>query len=113
MMKTPKLINALEKVGGVFSETNYGLCNGNLAEYLNGKKLERVFEKGDLNQRGKLSFDEIIYKSRQDFYLYIKLVPGIDEVWSLTIYYKPEQQNELVLFITQLLKPFINATNNN
>ena len=59
-----------------------------------------------------IQYKSKIYKTKQDFYLYLSIEEvGLED--SLVIYFKQEQLNELTLFINQLLKIYKNATVNN
>ena len=68
-----------------------------------------------MNDNGVLSFEQVIFKSQQDFFLDlgIRKIPQSETIYNLTIYYKVEQYNELFLFLSQLLKQYKNATTNN
>jgi hypothetical protein len=110
----PEFISQLEIKEGVFSLLDFHRYQDNLIKYLDEKKLKRVFEKGVVSNRGKAKWEEVIFETAQKFYFQVNTinVNGEDE-FGLTIYYKPEQFNELIFLTTQLLKPFKDGTDNN
>lgn len=54
---------------------------------------------------GKVSWKEIILKTKQGFYLFIRRHSLHKNIIDVDIYYRQEQHNELLVFI----KPFINT----
>ena len=111
-MNKPEYIQNLESKDGIFSVMVCPELKGEFLKYLNGKKLSRVYEKGLMNESNLVKFEEVIFKSQQNFYLFveIRVIPQTDTNSNLTIYYKTEQYNELYLFSSQLLKQYKNAT---
>jgi hypothetical protein len=79
---------------------------------LYGRKLTTVYEKSSSNKEGIIKREEVIFKSQQDFYLCVENKTGIpaEPKFNLTIYYKVEQDTELFMFLSQLLKQYRNAT---
>jgi hypothetical protein len=114
-MNKPEYIKNLESKDIVFSEMICHEVKGDFLKYLNERKLTRVYEKSSMNESGIIKFEEIIFKSQQNFYLLLNLrmIPQSDTISKLTIYYKVEQYNELYMFISQLLKQYKNGTINN
>ena len=114
-MNKPEYIQNLESKDGIFSVMVSHELKGEFLKYLNGKKLSRVYEKGLMNESNLVNFEEVIFKSQQNFYLFvqIRVIPQSDTISKLTIYYNVEQYNELYLFLSQLLKQYKNATTNN
>ena len=110
-MKKPEYIQNLESKENIFSVMVCDRLEGELLKYLNEKKLIRVYELSNIGLDGSISFNEVIFKSQQRFYLFVEKTGS--PKFNLTIYYKVEQYNELYLFITQLLKQYKNATTNN
>jgi hypothetical protein len=111
-MEKPEYIQNLESKDGIFSVMVCHELRGEFLKYLSEKKLTRVYEKSSINQSGLIKFEEVIFKSQQKFFLFIKIrdILQSDTISNLTIYYKVEQYNELYLFISQLLKQYKNAT---
>lgn len=111
----PEYIQNLESKEGIFSIMVCHELKGDLLKYLSEKKLTRVYEKASIKDGGYIVFEEVIFKSQQNFYLCLKLktIPQSDTFSYLTIYYKVEQYNELYMFLIQLLKQYKNATTNN
>lgn len=112
-MKKPNYIKTLEESDGKFSVMNFHVFRVDLYKFLEEKKIERVYEKSHITLDGSAVWDKIIYKTQQPFYLYIKNDSIEEPQWYLSIYYKPYQFNELIIFIRQVLKQFRDATINN
>ena len=114
-MEKPEYIQNLESKDGIFSVMACPELKGEFLKYLNEKKLTRVYEKSSMNKSNMVKFEEVIFKSQQNFFLFIEIrvIPQSDTISKLTIYYKTEQYNELYLFLSQLLKQYKNATTNN
>lgn len=113
-MGKPEYIQNLESKDNFFSVMTCHRLKGEFLKYLSEKKLTRVYEKSSMNDNGVLTFEEVIFKSQQDFYLFVEIrtIPQSETIFNLTIYYKAEQYNELFLFLSQLLKQYKNATAN-
>lgn len=109
----PEYIKKLEDNEGIFSILDFHRYSDNLIKYLDIKKLKRVYERGVVSNRGKAKWEEVIFETAQKFYFQVNTinVNGEDE-YGLTIYYKPEQFNELIFLTTQILKPFKDGTTN-
>ena len=114
-MNKPEYIQNLESKDGIFSVMVCHTLKGDFLKYLNERKLTRVYEKSSIKEDGSIVFEEVIFKSQQNFYLSvgIRTIPQSETIFNLTIYYKAEQYNELFLFLSQLLKQYKNATTNN
>jgi len=110
-MVKPEFIQYLELQEGVFSVMKFHRFDKNILKYFDEKKYDRVFEIGVVNVTGKARWDEVIYKTKQEFYLGFKSTDD-GEFYILDIYYKPENYKELLFFINQLLKPFKDGTIN-
>ena len=111
----PEYIQNLESKEDIFSVMVGPTIKGEFLKYLSEKKITRVYEKSSMNESGFLNFQEVIFKSQQNFYLFveIKTIPQSDTISNLTIYYKVEQNTELFMFLSQLLKQFKNDTTTN
>ena len=112
MTEKPEYIKNLESKEIFFSVVNCHELKGEFLKFLNDKKLTRVYEKSSINESGVVNFDEVIFKSQQNFYLFVEIrnFPQSDTISKLTIYYKVEQYTELYMFLSQLLKQYKNAT---
>jgi hypothetical protein len=112
MTEKPEYIKNLESKENLFSVMNCNEFKGDFLKFLNEKKLIRVYEKASMNESGLVKFDEVIFKSQQNFYLFVenRNIPQSDTISKLTIYYKVEQYTELYMFLSQLLKQYKNAT---
>ena len=111
----PEYIQNLESKGGTFSVMISPTLDGEFLKFLAEKKLTRVYETSSVDSQGLITFNEVILKSQQGFYLYVENKTQIkaEPKFNLTIYYKVEQYTELFMFLLQLLKQYKNATTNN
>ena len=75
-------------------------------EILDKKTFEVGYSKS--HYRDKIICVEKIYKTKQNFYIYLKY-DDVDKRWVNNIYYKQEQTSELNFFIKQLIKDFKNV----
>jgi len=108
-MKKPKWLKQIEKNDKVLSLSKLYSLPKEFDDFIN-KKVTILYSKSDIDtDSGKFIFKEKLYKTMQGFYLYLSFRG--DEI-DVDIYYKQEQHNELIIFITQLLKQFKNATTN-
>ena len=73
-------------------------------EKLDTSKYESIFMNSAYSG-GKVSWKEIILKTKQGFYLFIRRHSLHKNIIDVDIYYRQEQHNELLVFI----KPFINT----
>lgn len=111
-MNTPKYIKNLEKDGGVYSVLNALSVPKEIEGYLDKMKTTVVYSVSKIDYNNtSIKYNEKIYKTAQGFYIYLSL-REVGTHAGLTIYYKQEQQNEMSLFVGQLLKQFKNATIN-
>ena len=110
-MVKPEFIQYLELQEGVFSVMKFHRFSKNVIKYFDDRKYERVYEIGIVNIVGKARWQEVIFKTKQDFYLEFKSSDD-EEEYLLDIYYKPEKRNELLFFTNQVLKPFKDGTIN-
>ena len=67
-----------------------------------------VYERTKMEKIGKLITTEVIFETAQKFLIHL-----VDDNPVVTIYYKPEQQKELIFFINQTFKGYKNDTTNN
>lgn len=112
MVEKPEYIQYVELQGGVLSVMSFHKFNKDIIKYIEEKKYEIVFETSQVSLKGKAKWNELIFKTKQEFYLHFKSNNEEDESFWLTIYYKPEKRNELIMFTTQILKPFKDGTTN-
>ena len=98
--------NYIEKVENMteneFSVMNLPDANIEFEKFLDNSKFELVYSISDVGQNLKISYKEKIYKTKQEFYLYL-LITEDDGIQS-KIYYKQKQLDELRLIIGQILK---------
>lgn len=107
-MQKPSYISNLESEGMVFSVISFQNYS-KLYEYWNTKKVTKIYENSSICENGKINPDNVIFKSAQGFLIH--LTNQGNEEWSMNIYYKIEQENELKLFSKNLLKQLKDATN--
>jgi hypothetical protein len=84
-----------------FSVMNLPCANIEFEKVINGK-FELVHSISDIGQNLKITFKEKLYKTRQEFYIY--LIIAEDGTIQSRIYYKQKQLDELRLIIGQILK---------
>ena len=111
-MKKNAYIEKLEQTEGVLSVMKFHRFQNNLMKYLDEKNFSRVYEVGLVGASGKAIWEEVVYETKQKFYLDVTF-SNSEEDFGLTIYYRPEKFQELIYFTTQLLKPFKDARDNN
>jgi hypothetical protein len=109
-METPKYIEKFEEKNGVLSIMKIDQVKIGVIEFLDKKTL-RVWENGSLVVSGKIVWEEVIYKTNQAFFMYVR--KSTVDNFILTIYYKSEQLNELKIFINQINKQLRNGAIDN
>lgn len=112
-MTTPKYIESLEETEGVFSIMKFHHFKTDIFKFFDDKKIPKVFERSYIHLDGSAEWMELIYKTQQSFYLYLNNKSEVETNWELIIYYKPENLNELIIFIRQVLKQLRDDTINN
>ena len=112
-MKIPKYIEKLTETEGVFSVVTFHDFRTDVYKFLQEKKLERVYERSHIHLDGNAKWIEIIYKTKQSFYLFLENHTNDTILWNLTIFYKPSQFDELVFFISQVLRQIRDETIDN
>lgn len=109
-MERPNYIKECEQETGIMSIYKLTVPE-DFDRYLKDKKVELVYSEFILDfESNKTQTKSKIYKTKHGFYLYLSFG---DSNIDITIYYKQTQQDELIIFITQLIKQFKNATTNN
>jgi uncharacterized protein YdeI (YjbR/CyaY-like superfamily) len=104
-METPRYIKSIEDKNGILSIMTLNSIQDKVIEFLD-KKITRVWERGVFNTSNQIIWEEVIYKTNQGFFMYVK--KNDDNIITLTIYYKSEQLNELKIFINQTNKQLRN-----
>jgi hypothetical protein len=110
-MVKPEYIQYIELKDGVFSIMKFHKFNNGIVKYLD-EKFTRVFESGVVHKNGRAKWDEVIYQTKQDFFIHLKMMDDEYEEYLLDIYYSADKRNELLFLTSKLLKPFIDGTNN-
>lgn len=108
MINKNEFIKSVEHKEGVFSYIELPFLKGEVMKHLNSKKIKIVFEKTSMQVFGKLITEELVLETAQKFLIHLK-----NDNSPATIYYKPEQQKELLFFINQNFKGYKNDTINN
>lgn len=106
-MKKPKYIKRIEKAQGVLCKMNYHDFSVELHNYFE-EKHEQVYAKSKVFHDGKIVWLELVYKTQHPFYFHLRNLSKNAPKWELTIYYRAQQINELIIFTRQVLKNFIN-----
>ena len=102
-MKKPNYIERIEEITkNDFSVMNLPDANIEFEKFLDNSKFELVHSISSIGQNTKIIFKEKIYKTKQEFYLYL-LITEDGDIQS-KIYYKQKQLDELRLVIGQILK---------
>lgn len=109
MINLPRYISNLEKTDGEFSIMFCGKLSFNLEKFFKNKKVSIVYSESKYNSN-RVEWFDIIYKTSQTFYIHIRKE---NDDWNMNIYYKPNQFDELFLFLNQLYKQLNNGTINN
>jgi hypothetical protein len=101
-MKKPNYLERIEvDEGNNFSVMNLPGANIEFEKYINSK-FELVHSISDIEQNLKITFKEKLYKTKQEFYIY--LIINEDDSIQSRVYYKQKQLDELRLIIGQILK---------
>lgn len=99
-----KKSNYIERIeideGNNFSIMNLPLGNIEFEKFIDSK-FELVHSISDIGQNLKITFKEKLYRTKQEFYLYLIITE--DDI-QVRVYYKQKQLDELRLIIGQLLK---------
>jgi hypothetical protein len=103
-------IKEIEKKTGMLSILKFPAFETSLIDFMKNKKMNIIFRESSLTENGVIEDTGVIYETQQSFFL---VVEKIMYSHFLTIYYKPEQYNELKLFVNQLNKQYKNGTTNN
>jgi hypothetical protein len=108
-MKKPKYIKVIENKDEIMSSIKISFITNDIDTFISKRKFELVWSESEIiSDDSKIKFIKKIYKTKQNFYLYILTKK---EITSVIIFYKQVQLNELTIFVRQLLKQFKNDTN--
>lgn len=108
MYRKNEYIKKIESDEGIFSVLEVDFFKGDVSKYINSKKNKIVFETTKMKNIGKIMTLETVLETPQKFLIHIE-----HEIPLMTIYYKPEQQKELLFFINQTFKGYKDDTTNN
>jgi hypothetical protein len=101
-MKKFNYIEKLEREGEeYFSVMDLPTANNEIEKFMDGK-FELVNSISDIKQTLKITFKEKLYKTKQEFYIYLLITE--DDSVECRVYYKQKQLDELRLIIGQILK---------
>lgn len=111
MIEKPGYIKNFETKNNDFLSTiEISFTDRKLEKFLDSRNFTTMWSRSSSDpMEYKIEVHEKIYKTKQGFFLYLFL--GSDTS-VLTIYYKQEQHNELLIFIPLLLKQYKNDTIN-
>lgn len=107
--KKPEYIIKLENDSEILSVVNFSYFDGKSEDFFKNKKFKIVYSESFVDESLAIKYNKIIYETEQKFYLYVENGDSKD-VWFLTIYYNPNQYNELRFFINQLNKQYKTLT---
>lgn len=101
-MEKSNYIKKLEiESGEYFSIMDLPMANSEIEKFMDDK-FEMVNSVSEIKQNLKIIFKTKIYKTKQDFYIYLLITE--DYGADCRVYYKQKQLNELKLIIGQILK---------
>lgn len=107
MGRKPKYIRTLEKGKEMMSSVEFDIMEDSIDKFISDKSFILVWSKGTTDsQHGKIHLNKKIFKTKQGFYLYLSTT---EQNTSIVVYYNQDQQNELIIFISQLLKQYKNG----
>jgi len=106
----PDFIKKIEEESGILSIMNYKTLPQSDFRLIDSK-LDTVWSVSSFLGDNNIFWNEKIYKTKQNFYIRVEAIKTFDlrDMWVLSIYYKQEQFNELLLFIKSLTKELENA----
>lgn len=115
----PEYIKRLEQEEGIFSLMGFKVIKEDQFNIIDSK-LETVWSISSYVD-GDILWEKKIFKTKQNFYIVAvhdtsPLPPNFtnrQNIWFISIYYRQEQFNELILFIKSLSKELENARTNN
>jgi hypothetical protein len=104
-MEKPEYITNIEKTEGVYSVTTLELKLKNIDKIDNNKNLETVYIKGIFSDN-KYQMEKKLYKTSGGFYIYLEETYQLQDwkEYSLSVYHKPENLKEILIFLMQLNK---------
>ncbi len=101
-MKLSRYIKNIEKKNEcVYSKVHNIYGPAHIKKIEENKNLTLIFGNSEFRDR-KINFNDKLYVTNSGFYIYWKLMD--DNNFSLTIYYKIEQLQEVMIYLLQLNK---------
>jgi hypothetical protein len=100
-MKKPEYIENLEKINGIYSVTEMDVLLESINILDTNKNITTVYVESNFSNDNKNIITKKIYKTTGGFYIYWE--KGI-EWYFLSVYYKPEKMQEILIFLRQLNK---------
>lgn len=97
-------IKHLESDSEIFSYIKAFIKKRDLKKYFDSKKVELVFSISTSDENNKIDWEELIYKTPQNFYVQCNKISDEQSDSSVTIYYRANQNNELKFYLNQLYK---------
>lgn len=98
-----KFISDIEKNNGILSVIKFESFDLKFIDFILKHEFEIVYEELSYRKKFKPKIDTIIFKTKQNFYL--ELVRK-GNFFLCSIYYKPNQSNELIVFIKQIIDKY-------
>jgi len=101
-MEKPEYIKKIETTEEILSKLSLGeiIISG---DSINESNYELVYIASDLDTN-KIIWKEKVFKTKHGFYLYLKRHDLYKDSINIDVYHKPEQLNELTIFIKQFIK---------
>lgn len=100
MIKKPNYIKKIELEEGVLSIMENGVLLNSVDKIEKNKNIQ-LLETDSYFQKDKLIYNSKLYKSQAGFYIYWKrhLTQDIHDKYELYIFHKPENINEIIIFL--------------
>lgn len=103
-MSIPLFIEIDDKEFGNFSVMKFNVENIDMISFLDNKKLEIIHSDSDIDFDNNIRWNRVVFKTKQNFYLCLDKTKNKENSWDISVYYKSKQQNELILFMRQIIK---------
>jgi hypothetical protein len=100
-MKKIKYIRELEKINGIYSVIELEKPLMSVSDLESNKNLLTVYVESKFSEDNKNHITKKLYKTTAGFYIYWERPI---ELYFLSVYYKPEKMQEILIFLRQLNK---------
>lgn len=101
-MSKPEYIKKIENTEGILSVVKLRDSVESVSKIDNNKNLTLVYVESEFYDN-RPKFNSKLYKTSTGFYIYWKRHSAVDK-YEIEIYHKPENMNEVTIFLSQLNK---------